>query len=146
LYLKILRAIYGCIESALLWYNLYSSTLKSMGFILNPYDRCVANKNINGAQCTIGWYVDDNKISHKDKTVVEELLEKISEVFGKLTIQRGPVYDFLGMNIEFTHNKCVKIDMINQIQEAIDSFGEIINRKAATPATRNLYLVREDAE
>ena len=27
-YLKVLRAIYGCLESALLWYQLYSSTLQ----------------------------------------------------------------------------------------------------------------------
>jgi hypothetical protein len=44
LYIKVLQAIYGCIESALLWYNLYASTLKGMGFEINPYDKCVANK------------------------------------------------------------------------------------------------------
>jgi len=36
-----LRALYGCIESALLWYNLY---VKDMGFVINSYDRCVAKK------------------------------------------------------------------------------------------------------
>ena len=70
LYVKILRAIYGCIESALLWYELYAKTLKGMNFKLNPYDRCVANKMINGKQYTIVWYVDDNKISHVDPKVV----------------------------------------------------------------------------
>jgi hypothetical protein len=53
LYVKILQAIYGCIESALLWYNLYATTLKDMGFVINSYDKCVANKIINGKQCTI---------------------------------------------------------------------------------------------
>ena len=62
LYMKVVRAIYGCIQSALLWYDLYTNTLKGMGFEINPYDKCVANKMINGKQCTIGWYVDDNKI------------------------------------------------------------------------------------
>ena len=38
LYMKVLRAIYGCLESAMLWYNLYVTTLKGMGFELNPYD------------------------------------------------------------------------------------------------------------
>ena len=50
---KVLRAIYGCIEPALLWYELHVKTLKGLGFKLNPYDRCVANKMINGKQCTI---------------------------------------------------------------------------------------------
>ena len=74
LYLKVLRAIYGCIESALLWYNLYTQTLKAEGYILNEYDRCVANKNINGKQCTVVWYVDDNKASHVDSRVIDNLL------------------------------------------------------------------------
>ena len=54
----------GCVKSALLWYELYTNTLKDIGFELNPYDLCVANKDINGKQCTIVWHVDDNKISH----------------------------------------------------------------------------------
>ena len=47
LYLEVLQAIYGCIESALRWYELYSETLIKEGFIINPYDKCVANKTIN---------------------------------------------------------------------------------------------------
>ena len=53
LYVQLDRALYGCVQSALLWYELYPTTLKEMGFELNPYDLCVANANINGKQCTI---------------------------------------------------------------------------------------------
>ena len=38
LYVNILIAIYGCIESALLWYKLYSETLEGMESVINPYD------------------------------------------------------------------------------------------------------------
>ena len=48
LYLLVLRSIYGCIEEALLWYKYYSETLEEIGFVINPYDRCIANKMING--------------------------------------------------------------------------------------------------
>ena len=47
LYMKLGRAIYGCIKSALLLYDLYANTLKDMGFEINPYDKCIANKMIN---------------------------------------------------------------------------------------------------
>ena len=43
LYLRLLKALYGCIESALMWYNLYKNTLEKEGFVLNPYDKCTAN-------------------------------------------------------------------------------------------------------
>ena len=41
----------------------------SLGFTLHPYDPWIANKTINGSQCTIVWYVDDTKISHIDPAV-----------------------------------------------------------------------------
>ena len=58
LYLRLDKALYGCVQSALLWYNLFSKTLKAMGFVLNRYDPCVANTVFNNKQCTITWYVD----------------------------------------------------------------------------------------
>jgi hypothetical protein len=64
------KAMYECVKSALLWYNLFSTTLKEMlGFTLHQYDPWIANKTINGSQCTIVWYVDDTKISHVDPAV-----------------------------------------------------------------------------
>ena len=64
LYVRVLKAIYGMIERALRWYDLFSSTLADMGFEINLYDKCTANKVINGSQCTVCWYVNDNKVSH----------------------------------------------------------------------------------
>jgi hypothetical protein len=53
LYVVLKKALYGCIKSALLWYNLYCDTLEGLGFMVNPYDQCVANATINGSTCTI---------------------------------------------------------------------------------------------
>jgi len=54
LYLKLLKALYGCVWSALLWYQLFVGTLERIGFKLNPYDLCIANKLVEGKQCMIG--------------------------------------------------------------------------------------------
>ena len=35
-------------ESALLWYDIYSNTMKQHDFALYPYERCTANITING--------------------------------------------------------------------------------------------------
>ena len=53
LYVQLDKALYGCIRSALLWWEMYSSTLKDMGFELSEYDQYVANATIDGRQCTI---------------------------------------------------------------------------------------------
>ena len=118
LYVKVLSALYGCLESVLLWYELYSLTLSKMGFRLNDYDRCVANKMINGKQCTILFFVDDNKISHADPQVVTDIIKELSRHFGDLAVSRGSKYDFLGMDIEIK-DKLVYISMKKQIEEAL---------------------------
>ena len=48
LYVRLLKTIYGCHYSALLFYNQLVVDLQSQGFVLNPYDPCVANKMVNG--------------------------------------------------------------------------------------------------
>ena len=50
LYLRLAKALYGCVKSAMLWYKLFTSTLQKLGFVLNPYDSCVANATIKGKQ------------------------------------------------------------------------------------------------
>jgi hypothetical protein len=82
-YLQLKKALYGCVQSALLWYELFAHTLLDMGYELNPYDSCDANKTIEGSQCTVAWYVDDKKISHINPDVVTMVIEKIEEQFGK---------------------------------------------------------------
>ena len=83
LYVQLNKALYGCVQSALLWYELYSTTLVDMGFTINPYDLCVANAEIEGSQCTICWYVDDNKISHVKSTVVDQVIAQIEKKLEK---------------------------------------------------------------
>ena len=146
LYLNVLRAIYGCIESALLWYELFSSTLQDMGFKINPYDRCVANMMVDGKQCTIVWYVDDNKVSHMDPKVVTGVMDEVEKHFGKLTITRGRVHCFLGMNITLRKDKKIEIEMQDQIQEAIAAFGEKLMGRVTSPSARHLMTVNDDAK
>ena len=128
--------MYGCVQSALLWYELYTTTLKDIGFEVNPYNMCVANAEINGKQCTICWYVDDNKISHTDPKVIEDIISKIEAKFRKMSQTKGDTHDFIGMEIKYTKDKKVKISMKKHIQKAMDTFMEDIVRNAATPALR----------
>ena len=58
LYVKFQKALYGCLRSALLFYEKLVSYLKSILFIINPYDTCVANIIVNGKQMKITWHVD----------------------------------------------------------------------------------------
>ena len=140
LYLRLARALYGCVKSAMLWYKLFTGTLQKLGFKLNPYDSCVANANIAGAQCTIVWYVDDNKISHVNPSVVSDIIARIEKHFGTMTVTRGDEHEFLGMRIKFNKEaRTVEINMSSYLRDAIQESGLDIRRHAATPATANHF-------
>jgi hypothetical protein len=63
LLVQCLTALYGTMV-ALLYYKKSVKSLKSKGFKLNPYDLCVAIKQVKGGQLTVCFHVDDCKISH----------------------------------------------------------------------------------
>ena len=50
LYVKLAKALYGLLKSALLFYKKLRGELEDMGFEVNPYDPCVANRIVNGTQ------------------------------------------------------------------------------------------------
>ena len=56
---KLDKALYGCVESAVLWYKDLRATLETDGFVVNPYDLCVFNKDYKGKQITVIFHVDD---------------------------------------------------------------------------------------
>ena len=66
LYVRLQKAIYGCLKSTLLFYEKLVGDLEAYGFKINPYDPCVANNMIGGKQLTVCWHVDNLKISCSD--------------------------------------------------------------------------------
>ena len=61
LYVRMMKALYGMLTSALLFYKQFKNDIEEIGFHINPYDTCVANKIVNGRQQTIVWHIDDIK-------------------------------------------------------------------------------------
>ena len=92
------------LQAVLLFWRLLSDTLTEWCFELNTYDKCVANKKINGKQCTIIWHVDDLKISHAEKKVVDGIIAHLNSKFGKespLTAMGGKMLEYLGMTLYY---------------------------------------------
>jgi hypothetical protein len=60
LYVKLQKALYGLMRASLLFYKKLRKELEDFGFVVNPYDPCVANKDVgDGKQMTVIWHVDD---------------------------------------------------------------------------------------
>ena len=77
LQLRLLRALYVCMDSAILSYDLDAKTLKSQGLVVNLYDRCIVTSTIDGKQCKIAWYIEDNNVFHVDEHMSTRVIEAI---------------------------------------------------------------------
>ena len=64
LYVKMHKALYGMLRSALLFYRKLVADLEEDGFEIDPYDLCFANRIGEGTQQTVCWHIDDLKASH----------------------------------------------------------------------------------
>ena len=118
-----------------------------MGFEVNPYDPCVANKVINGSQMTVTWHVDDLKISHKESDEVTKFITELGKRYDNdLTVHRGKVHSYLGMHFDYGTKGTVKISMIPYTKKIIDDFPEPVTSTAPTPAGDHLFTVRPDEE
>ena len=147
LYVKMQKAMYGLLRSALLFYLKLVRDLEEFGFELNPYDPCVANKTVGGNQMTVHWHVDDLKVSHKSNLVITEFIRLMASKYGdKITVNRGKIHDYLGMDLDFLQKGIVKMSMIKQIQRASDDFPDEIGKSSSTSASDHLFQVRDPKE
>ena len=151
LYVEAWKAIYGTLKAALLFYLKLRKDLEKKGFIINPYDPCIANKKIGEKQMTIAWHVDDLKVTHVDSKEVDKFVEWIRDQYedpeiGKVKISRGKVHDYLGMVLDFTIPGNVQINMKKYVEKMVDDFPETLESKVTTPAALHLFNVRDNVK
>jgi hypothetical protein len=91
------------LQSAMLFCNKLRKDIESVGFIVNPYNPCIANRTVNGHQHTVTWHVDDLKSSHIDSKVNDDFLIWLQNMYGDkeppVKAVRGKKHDYLGMSV-----------------------------------------------
>ena len=149
IYVAMSKALYGMLDSAILYYKKFRGDIESCGYVVNPYDPCVANKMINGKQHTVCWHVDDLKASHADKKVNDDFLKWLNEKYGSLadvTATRGKVHDYLAMNLDYTKRGKVMVDMTRYVKKMVEEFPDKLMENATLPWTERLFKVDETSK
>ena len=151
LYLHITKAIYGMLVSAMLFYKKLVKDLQNYGFVVNPYDPCVANKDVNGKQLTVSWHVDDLKSSHVDSKVNDSFIQWIKDTYGSIgevKVTRGKIHEYLGMKLDYSVPGQVSIDMVDYVKSMVDNFPqeELTGGKVASPWNEHLFKVHEKSQ
>jgi hypothetical protein len=126
---------------------LYGTMVKSLMdivFIINPYDPCVANKIIEGKQITICFHVDDCKLSHRKKKVMDTMIEYLREEYesifkdgtGAMTVSRSKIHKYLGMTLDYTVRGQVKITMFDYVVKILTAFDKAEPKGGGTKTTK----------
>ena len=142
---KLDKALYGCVESAALWYENLRESLLVLGYTPNPIDMCVFNKrNVKGVQCTIAVHVDDLMITSTDTDMIESLSKGLVERYGDITRKDGPTVNYLGMVFDLTSPGVAKVSMTGYVEDMLKEVGT--TKGARTPATEGLFDVKPEAD
>ena len=145
MYDKLLQALYGIFRLVLFFYKKSRKDLEDMGFEVNPYDHCVANKMINESQINMTWHVDDLKVLHKESTEVTKFIFTLAKHYGNgLSVTRGKIHSYLGMDFNYAISGAVQLSMILCSKQIKDDFPEPITSTAPTPAADHLFQVRSN--
>jgi hypothetical protein len=151
------NTLYGTMVASLLYYRKFVKSLTDIDLIINPYDPCVANKIIEGEQMTICFHVDDCKLSHRKKTVMDRMIgylrQEYESIFedgsGAMTVSRGNIHKYLGMTLDYSVPRQVKITMLEYVNEILAAFYKAEpkgggTKTSAAPGSR--FKVDEDCE
>ena len=138
---RLRRALYGCVESARLWYEKLSTDLAQIGYVKNPVDMCVFNRNEqDGTQSTLVLHVDDCLITASTEDHLSKIIEEIEKMYPKLEKFRGRVINYLGMIFDFSTDNKVKVTMPNYVEDVLE-FCEDVEGVAKYPAADNLFKI-----
>ena len=88
------------------------------------------------------WHVDDLKISHVSKDVVEDIIARLNKKFGRespLTTNRGKVLEYLGLMLDYSKKGRVKISMYKYVKKIVDESLDDMKGIAKTPASSHLF-------
>lgn len=156
LYVRLLKALYGIIRAAILFYEKFLNDIEGISFEVNPYDPCVANKIVNGTQLTITWHIDDLKISHLLSKVVDRMITWLrgkyetlfSDCTGAMKVRRGKIHEYVRMTLDFSTRGEVKVTMVPYIKEIVSLFKKYDKNdsSAKTPAADHLFKIRDEAD
>jgi hypothetical protein len=140
---RLVKALYGLVESALLWYRELTSTLLQLGYEVNPFEKCVFVKKLQEKVVSIvGVFVDDLKIIAEDEKMIDDVHNALVMKYKEVKITKGDLLEYLGMVWDYRTPYEVSVSMPKYVEELLESSPEMDHHKTAkTPAANDLLKI-----
>ena len=140
LFVKLRKALYGCVESAALWYKDLRGTIISAGYTASKIDPCVYFKKDKDGKCIhVVTHVDDIKIMSQSEELIQEFLKTLRDKDTHLTINEGKKHNYLGMIFDYEEAGKVAISMDGYVHEILTARN--CTSIAKSPATEDLFSI-----
>ena len=145
MWVQILKAMYGLVQSAALWFEVLSKFLKSVGFVPNPEDECVLVKNDNGKSVVIVLYVDDILVLVDDREKIDWLHKILEDEYETVELDKGDSFTYLGMVISKEKNGMTTVNMGGYTTNIVNDYEVFYKvKEVTTPATQDLFHVGDE--
>jgi hypothetical protein len=138
---KLLKAMYGCVQSSKLWFDLLTEVLRSQGYIHSPTDPCVMRKQVGQLIFFIMIYVDDLLILATLEEI-ENIRKLLVERFKTISIEVMESVSYLGMQLTRTEAETT-VDMSYYAAKIVEESGGVV--KKSTPGTRDIFNVDDES-
>jgi hypothetical protein len=138
---RVTKAMYGLIQSALLWYKELTGFLEEQGFSAINADKCILHKvTADGKHILLIVYVDDILILSEEGELCNWVKRILEEKYKKITYEDGKKINYLGMILEQV-DEGFTISMKAYILDVLEEYGKDV-RKCISPAKGDLFEPR----
>ena len=141
-YVRLKKALYGCVQSSKLWYERLKAELLNIGYVMSPLDQCVFNKMYGKLQSTLLVHVDDILCASEYGPAHTELSEHLKKVFVDINYDTGTRLSFLGMTISFEIPGRAIISMQGFVDEFVGDYPG--DKKVTSPSNNELFDIYDE--
>jgi hypothetical protein len=141
-YVRLKKALYGCVQSSKLWYERLRVELQRIGYIVSPLDECVFNKMFGKLQSTLLVHVDDILCASEHQAAHTELSDHLKKAFVDINFDTGKKLSFLGMTINMEETGRAIISMQGFVDEFVNDYPG--NKKVTSPSSNELFEMKDD--
>ena len=142
MWVQVLKAMYGLVQSASLWYDALVKFLTSLGFVTNPLDKCVLMRR-DGESCTIiVLYVDDILLVTTKRKMIEWVHRKLEGEYETVEMDVSDSFTYLGMVLSTEANGMLSVSMEGYTANIVRDYETLYKvKEVTTPATLDLFVI-----
>jgi hypothetical protein len=145
LYMRLLKALYGCVQASALWYALIWRFLEDRDYTVSPTDPCVFVRQVGEKIFILLLYVDDI-LGIVDDKEARKLKTHLEARFGMVQFEECGRLSYLGMEVDIT-DAGTSIDMSFYVRQLVESAEtKRMLMVYDSPGTRESFVIQDGGE